>query len=133
MNVINLEDVLESNRVFINMFETKPLPEQLPSIPIIFRNTKIKKKCNNIFSPIIETIDKSNKIIVKVMDHLNVTQIKLKIISTNSKWRLKNVTICSKKPTPAPEMLGGENTQNKSKYGESAFKLEHNHVSCFHS
>jgi hypothetical protein len=39
----------------------------------------------------------------------------------------------SKKPTPTPETSGEKNTQHKSKYGEHAFKPEHDHVSCFHS
>ncbi len=85
MNVVNLDNFFKSNQpcepAFINLSK-KPM-EIFPTTPITPRNIRVKHKHCNVFLPVIETMTKKNKVMVKAMDYLNIHNWRLKTVGIN--------------------------------------------------
>jgi hypothetical protein len=79
VNVVNLDNFFESNQqcepAVINL--SKQPMEILPTTPITLINIRIKRKRCNVFLLVIETTTKNNKVMVKVMDYFNITQLEI--------------------------------------------------------
>jgi hypothetical protein len=58
-------------------------PQGPPATPITPRNTKIKWKQLNVFSPIIDVTIKNSKELVEAMDRINQTQLEIEDHHTN--------------------------------------------------
>jgi len=54
-------------------------------------------KQSNVFHPTLEVVDKNNKIIVNIMEHIVVMQLEIESIVTNSINNYKRTTRFSKK------------------------------------
>jgi len=52
---------------------------------------------SNVFHPMLEVVDKNNKIIVNIMEHIVVMQLEIESIVTNSINNYKRTTRFSKK------------------------------------
>jgi len=82
---VNLDEFASSpehSLVFINLLDIPNASivrtSQPPTtIPITFRSTRIKCKQLNMFSPIIDAINKSTKFVMEVMDHIYFMQLEI--------------------------------------------------------
>jgi len=81
--VVNFDDYFESSQGHPKtMILDSPSITTLinkPTTPLVLKSASVKHKKSNVFSPILEVLDKNSKMFVDVMEHINVTQLEIEI------------------------------------------------------
>jgi uncharacterized protein YbcV (DUF1398 family) len=77
IHVVDLDDYSKSSQghpkiVILNSPSTVTIVNK-PTTPFTFGNISVKCKRSNVFSPILKALGKNNKMLVNVMECINVT------------------------------------------------------------
>jgi hypothetical protein len=78
--VVNFDNYSESSQghpktVILDYPCIKPINK--PTTPLVHESTNVKCKRSNVFSPILEILNKSSKVLVDAMEHINVMHLEI--------------------------------------------------------